>query len=91
VVTLAFLAPVLHGTCANGATEYEVEDTFSYAMNCHRSKCRAATDSSHKPMGGIGSLVDAPSKMPDHHIFVGSKAPWEEISEELPQFVRYAN
>jgi hypothetical protein len=129
----------LHGRCACGATEYEVEDAFSNAMNCHRSKCRAATGSSYKPMGGIerekvrvtredvpmlvwgdwtlaisaavsaersstpvvrdgkwvhvtlGSLVDAPSRLPDHHIFVGSTAVWEEISDELPQFERYAN
>ena len=39
----------------------------------------------------LGSLVDAPSQLPDHHIFVGSKAPWEEIRDELPQFDQYAN
>jgi len=44
---------MLHGSCACGATEYEVEDAFSYAMNCHCSKCRAATGSAYKPMGGI--------------------------------------
>ena len=129
---------MLHGSCACGATEYEVEDAFSYAMNCHCSKCRAATGSAYKPMGGIereklrvtredtpmfvwgepdagdfrcgvcgsflysvvrdgkwvhvtlGSLSDAPSLLPDHHIFVGSKAPWEEIHDDLPQFERYA-
>jgi hypothetical protein len=44
---------ILRGRCACGATEYEVEDAFSYAMNCHCSKCRAATGSYYKPMGGI--------------------------------------
>src|SRR5436305_9768714 len=43
----------LRGSCACGATEYEVEDAFVYAMNCHCSKCRAATGSAYKPMGGI--------------------------------------
>jgi hypothetical protein len=129
---------MLHGSCACGATEYEVEDAFTYAMNCHCSKCRAATGSAYKPMGGIeraklrvtrkdapmfvwgepdasdhrcgicgsflysivrngewvhiplGSLVDEPSRLPDHHIFVGSKAPWHEIGDDLPQFDRYA-
>jgi len=38
----------------------------------------------------LGSLVDAPSIRPDHHIFVGSKAPWYEITDELPQFEEYA-
>lgn len=38
----------------------------------------------------LGSLTDAPSLLPDHHIFVGSKAPWDEIRDNLPQFERYA-
>jgi hypothetical protein len=38
----------------------------------------------------LGSLVDVPSLLPDHHIFVGSKAPWEEINDDLPQFEQYA-
>ena len=128
----------LRGACACGATEYEVEDEFVYAMSCHCSKCRAATGSAFKPMAGIereklrvtredvpmfvwgteraadyrcgecgsflysvvregkwvhvtlGSLVDAPSKLPDHHIFVGSKAHWDEILDDLPQFDEYA-
>jgi hypothetical protein len=129
---------VLQGSCACGATRYEVEDAFAYAMNCHCSKCRAATGSAYKPMGGIereklrvpredvpmfvwgdadggdfrwgacgsflysvvrdgkwvhvalGSLVDPPSRLPDHHIFVGSKASWNEIADDLPQFEQYA-
>lgn len=128
---------MLKGRCACGATEYEVEDDFKYAMNCHCSKCRAATGSAFKPMGGIerdklrvtredvplfiwgeedagdyrcgvcgsflwsvvregkwchvtyGSLADVPSLAPTHHIFVGSKAPWEEILDDLPQHDEY--
>jgi hypothetical protein len=38
----------------------------------------------------MGSLVDAPSIRPTHHIFVGSKAPWFEITDDLPQFEEYA-
>jgi hypothetical protein len=33
----------------------------------------------------MGSLVDAPSIRPAEHIFVGSKAPWFEITDDLPQ------
>jgi len=33
----------------------------------------------------LGSLVDAPSIRPSEHIFVGSKAPWFEITDDLPQ------
>jgi hypothetical protein len=39
----------------------------------------------------LGSLVDAPSIRPTAHIFVGSKAPWYEITDGLPQFDEYAS
>jgi hypothetical protein len=32
-----------------------------------------------------GTLVDAPSIRPSRHIFVGSKAPWFTITDDLPQ------
>lgn len=38
----------------------------------------------------MGSLVDAPGVRPTEHIFVGSKAPWFEITDDLPQFEEYA-
>jgi hypothetical protein len=38
----------------------------------------------------MGSLVDAPTIRPTAHIFVGSKAPWFEITDGLPQFDEYA-
>ena len=39
----------------------------------------------------LGSLVDAPSMRPTKHIFVGSKAPWFEITDDLPQFEEHAH
>jgi hypothetical protein len=33
----------------------------------------------------MGSLVDAPAIRPTSHIYVGSKAPWFEITDDLPQ------
>jgi hypothetical protein len=36
-----------------------------------------------------GSLVDPPTLRPMKHIFVGSKAPWYEITDDLPQFEEY--
>ena len=33
----------------------------------------------------MGSLVDAPTIRPTEHIFVGSKAAWFEITDDLPQ------
>jgi hypothetical protein len=37
----------------------------------------------------LGSLRDEPSIRPSEHIFVGSKAPWFEIPDDLPQNVEY--
>jgi len=38
----------------------------------------------------LGTLVDAPTIRPTKHIFVGSKAPWFEITDNLPQFEEHA-
>lgn len=32
-----------------------------------------------------GTLIDAPTLKPQAHIFVGSKAPWDVIGDDLPQ------
>ena len=40
---------------------------------------------------GMGSLIDEPTIRPTAHIFVGSKAPWHEITDDLPQFDEYAS
>ena len=125
---------LLAGSCGCGAVRYRVADAFLYSMNCHCSRCRAATGSAFKPFAGIeraklelvegqdrllvfgeeelndtrcalcgsllfsvvrdgayvhvalGSLVDPPSIRPTAHIFVGSKAPWDEITDDLPQY-----
>ena len=37
----------------------------------------------------LGSLTDPPTIRPAEHIFVGSKAPWFEITDDLPQHEEY--
>jgi hypothetical protein len=37
----------------------------------------------------MGSLTDDPSIRPTGHIFVGSKAPWFEVTDDLPQSEEY--
>ena len=37
----------------------------------------------------LGSLTDEPTIRPAGHIFVGSKAPWYEITDDLPQYEEY--
>ncbi|HZT91327.1 MAG TPA: GFA family protein [Gaiellaceae bacterium] len=36
-----------------------------------------------------GTLVDAPTLKPTAHIFVGSKAPWYDILDDLPRHDEY--
>ena len=38
----------------------------------------------------MGTLIDTPSIRPGAHIFVGSKAAWEIITDDLPQFEEHA-
>jgi hypothetical protein len=38
----------------------------------------------------MGTLVDEPAIRPTAHIFVGSKAPWFAIADDLPQYEEYA-
>lgn len=124
---------VLHGRCLCGQVQYEVLDSFSYALNCHCSNCRRATGSAFKPFAGIereklkvlcasedlllfggeqahdahcrkcgsllysvvrdgkfvhvtlGTLTETPTIRVSAHIFVGSKAPWYTIADDLPQ------
>jgi hypothetical protein len=38
----------------------------------------------------MGTLVDPPTIRPSRHIFVGSKAPWFTITDDLPQYEGHA-
>lgn len=37
----------------------------------------------------MGTLVDDPTIRPTKHIFVGSKAPWFTITDDLPQYEEF--
>lgn len=50
--------------------------SFLYSMLDHGAKVHVA----------MGTLADAPSIRPSAHIFVASKAPWHEITDDLPQY-----
>ena len=39
----------------------------------------------------LGTLDDDPGLAPAAHIFVGSKAPWFEIADDLPQHQQFPN
>lgn len=61
-----------------------------------RAFCRVCGSSLPDPDPGAasfflpaGTLDDDPGTRPAAHIFVASKAPWVEISDQLPQFDEY--
>ncbi|HWJ76238.1 MAG TPA: GFA family protein [Kaistia sp.] len=54
--------------------------SFLYSMLDHGKRIHLA----------MGTLADAPSIRPSAHIFVGSKAPWYDITDDLPQFDGHA-
>ena len=71
-----------------------LEDTISYGDSDSESfHCRKCSSLLYVAVRGrtyahvlMGTLVDTPSIRPDRHIFVGSKAAWFEITDDLPQF-----
>jgi hypothetical protein len=68
---------LLEGECSDG-----------YGARCSRcySFLFAAVRGRKYLHVSLGVLVDAPSRVPDHHIYVGSKAPWYQITDALPQY-----
>jgi hypothetical protein len=59
------------------------------ANNTRCAKCGSLLYSVVRDGGYVhvayGSLVDEPTLKPTDHIYVGSKAPWHEITDDLPQ------
>ena len=39
----------------------------------------------------FGVLKNEPSRKPDHHIYIDSKASWYEIQDSLPQYAKLPN
>jgi hypothetical protein len=59
---------------------------------CHDARCQACGSLLYSVVQdgqmahvALGSLLDSPTLRPTKHLFVGSKAPWFEITDDLPQ------
>ena len=72
------------GSCLCGAVTYEVAGPFEFMGNCHCSICRKSHGAPFATWG-IVKPEHFRWTRPREHIFVGSKAPWHEISDQLPQ------
>ncbi len=75
------------------------ERTAQYRMPSGYRRAFCATCGSPAPMYvedtpyvwlPVGALDGDPGIRPTHHIFVGSKAPWFEITDKLPQHAEHA-
>lgn len=68
---------LIEGECADG-----------YGARCRKcySFLFAAVRERKYMHVSLGMLTGMPGRVPDHHIYVGSKAPWYQITDSLPQY-----
>jgi hypothetical protein len=66
--------------------EDESSDGYGVRCNkCHAFLFAAVRDRKYIHVS-LGVLIDTPSRLPDHPIHVGSKTPWYQITDSLPQY-----
>jgi hypothetical protein len=79
-------------TVTKGAESLLVEGDPDSDHEARCSKCFSLLYWTY-PDGSVGvpygTLIDEPTLKPTHHQFVGSKAPWYEIHDDLPQHDEY--
>jgi hypothetical protein len=75
-------------TSGNKHLLIEGECSDGYGARCSRcySFLFAAVRGRQYVHVSLGVLAGTPSRLPDHHVYVGSKAPWYQISDALPQY-----
>ncbi|HVW67779.1 MAG TPA: GFA family protein [Steroidobacteraceae bacterium] len=76
-VTAGRDALLLEGECSDGYG--------ARCAHCHAFLFAAVRDRQYMHVS-LGALMDAPTRLPDHHVYVGSKAPWYRITDGLPQY-----
>ena len=67
-------------------------DSSPGARRCFCRKCGSPLVAMHAGAVGevvVGTLDGDPGARPREHIFVGSKAPWHEITDTLPQVAQW--
>jgi hypothetical protein len=79
-------------TVTKGAKSLLVEGDANSAQGVRCGECFSLIYWAY-PDGSVGvpygTLIGEPSLKPMHHQFVGSKAPWYEIRDDLPQHDEY--
>lgn len=75
----------------------DLVDSYASSESVQRSFCRRCgakftfdwAESPEHLWLAVGTLDSELDMRPESHIFVGSKAPWYEISDDLPQYEGY--
>jgi hypothetical protein len=60
-----------------------------FCKNCGSPLAGSAESMKESLFLNMGSLDEDPGVRPETHMFVGSKAPWFEITDQLPQFKEF--
>jgi hypothetical protein len=78
----------LQVTAGNKSLLIEGECSDGYGARCNRCYAFlfAAVRGRQYVHVSLGVLAGTPSRLPDHHIYVASKAPWYQITDGLPQY-----
>lgn len=79
------LVTITRGEDAIARFQKSAETSLAFCRHCG-SSLFSEKRSSGKLNLRLGILNEAPSQRPGFHLFVGSKAPWHEITDALPQF-----
>jgi len=73
-----------------GSDDLLIEGECSDGYGARCSRCHvflfAAVRERQYMHVSLGVLDGMPNRLPDHHIYVASKAPWFEITDDLPQY-----
>ncbi len=79
----------LEVTAGHEHLSFEGECSDGYGARCTRcfSFLFSAVRGRQYLHVSLGVVAGTPSRVPDHHIYVGSKAPWYQITDALPQYV----
>ncbi len=74
----------IRGSCLCGGVRFEVDPPFIQASHCHCERCR-------KHSGTAVAFDVDPGIRPQFHTFVADRAPWDTITDDLPQYPERKN
>lgn len=81
---------MLRGSCLCGGIGYEVHGKLWLPLNCHCSMCRKATGAAFRSRASVATddfrWLSGEDLLSRYQSYVASKAPWYEMTDELPQF-----